>query len=326
MLKKILLIPIVLALSFSVWANYSFAANSLDWQVNTNLNSNATNNVKNDALNNLIDNSDNNFYWTSTKWAVWIKNTLVQIAKDIKNLFFILATIFFLLITLRLIFAENTEEDFWKYKKWIIWITVWLIVMQIAFYFVVAIYDKWAWATLADSLLSNVIKPLINLISTLASIFFLWIAIYTFIRLLSAWWNEEKIKNWKNSIIYALLWMLLVKFASTIVETIYWKYVCNISPLWVQECWIEKVKDLTWFSKVFLDLVNWLNWFVAIVTVLMILYAWALILFSWGDDEKLKKWKSIIIYALIWIFILVISYLILTFFIGPDWSNIVTNP
>lgn len=325
MFKKIILLLVLISLSFISWSNV-FAGNALDWQVNTSLNWNISNNKTNDPLNSLINNSDNNFYGTSATWANWIKNTLVQIAKDIKNLFFVLATIFFLLITLRLIFAENTEEDFWKYKKWIIWITMWLVVMQVAFYFVVAIYDRWAWATLADSLLTNVIKPLLNLLSTLASIFFLWIALYSFYRLISAWWNEEKIKNWKNSIIYAILWMALVKFASKIVETIYWKYVCNISPLWVQECWIQKVWDLSWFSKIFLDLINWLNWFVAIVTVLMILYAWSLILFSWWDDEKLKKWKNIIVYALIWILILVISYLILTFFIWPNWSNITTTP
>jgi hypothetical protein len=52
--------------------------------------------------------------------------------------------------------------------------------------------------------------------------------------------------------------------------------------------------------------------------VLMILYAWFLVLTSWWDEEKYKKAKKIILYSWIWILILFASYLILTFFIVPE--------
>jgi hypothetical protein len=322
MFKKILSILILIALNIAIWINFSFAENALDSRVNTNYNWNSVGSVTNDHLNNIKNNSDNTFYGIWTGWAKWIKNSIIQIAKDVKNIAFALATIYFLIITIRQLFSDKSEEEFDNYKKWVIWITIWIVVMQIAYYFVIVIYDKWAWAVMADSLLLNIVKPIIKLLETMASIFFLWIALYSFIRLISAWWNEESIKKWKSAIIYALLWMALVKLAAKIIETIYWRYICNVSFLWVQSCWIEKVWTLSWFSKLFLDLINWLSWFVAIITVLIIIYAWVLILFSAWDDEKIKRWKNIIIYAFVWILVLAASYLILTFFIWTAWSNI----
>lgn len=316
LIKLLVLLPLIcLSISFNTYAQDITTSQS---KVNT---------VTNDHLNILktpwsdftdLGNSD-----LSAKWIKWL---LFNIANSLKYLFYVLATIFFLIITYKILFAENTEEEFWKYKKWIIWITVWLVVMQLASFFVTAMYDKsvtdWVFA---KDLINMIISPLIKFLETLAAIFFLWVAIYSFIRLLSAWWDEEKIKKWKNSIIYAIIWFFLVKIARFLVDTIYWKYnSCKSFWSW-GEC-IIKVWDLSDFSKIFLNIINWVNWFVAIITVLMIIYAWTLILFSGWDDEKLKKWKNIIVYALIWIFILVISYLILTFFIWPDWSKIITTP
>jgi len=47
----------------------------------------------------------------------------------------------------------------------------------------------------------------------------------------------------------------------------------------------------------------------------MIIYAGAQIIFSNGDEEKIKKAKTSLIYIVIGIFILMVNYLILTFFL-----------
>jgi hypothetical protein len=144
------------------------------------------------------------------------------------------------------------------------------------------------------------------------------IAIYSFIRLLSSNWEKEKQKKWIDSIIYATVWIFLVIFASKIIKSIYWTY--NIDGSWLTS--IEKENSFSTFTSMFINFINWINWFVAIVTLIMIMYAWVNIIFANWDEEKLKKWRTTIVYAFIWIFILVISYLILTFFIWPDWSKI----
>jgi hypothetical protein len=202
----------------------------------------------------------------------------------------------------------------------LIWITIWIVVMQMSYAFVYSVFDKWV-STFAWSLIETVFIPIIRLLETLASIFFLLIAIYSFIRLVSSNWEKEKIKKWTDSMIYATIWIFLVILSTNIIEGIYWDY--SISSSWLSS--IEKENNFSSFITLFLNFINWVNWFVAIVTLLMIMYAWVNIIFANWDEEKIKKWRTTIIYAFIWIFILVISYLILTFFIWPDWTRITTD-
>lgn len=314
MIKKILILLSIVICYINIQSfSYTYA---YTWNYDTEVNVNSkTSWASNDRLDDI---KTDNFLWNWTEtWTSWIKDFIITIAKEVKNIFYIIAWIFFLIISIRFLFSSDAEEAFWKYKKWIIWITAWIFIMQISYSFVVSIYDQWLSGSLSN-LLWNVVYPLISLVETMASIFFLFIAIYTFVRLVSSWWDQEKVKKWISSIIYAVIWILLIKFAWKLVEAIYWKY--SISLYWT----ITITKE-TWFSSMtnmFLNFMNWLNWFVAIATIIMIIYAWVKIIFSNWDQEKVKKWYKLIIYAFIWILILVCSYLILTFFISPNWNNI----
>lgn len=311
MLKKIILLSLLFFSLFSI--NYTFADSDYDTKVKVGSD---TNTIENNRLDKLETEEFIKPSNTNT-WANWIKDFIVKVAKDVKNIFYAIATIYFLVITIRLLISENSEESFEKYKKWLIWITIWIVVMQMAYAFVLSVFDKWV-STFAWSLINTVFIPVIRLLETFASIFFLLIAIYSFIRLLSANWEKEKIKQWIDAIIYATVWIFLVLLSSRIIIAIYWNY--NISSSWLS--YIDKEENFSSFITLFVKLINWMNWFVAIVTLIMIMYAWANIIFSWWDDEKMKKWRTTIIYAFIWILILTISYLILTFFIWPDWSKI----
>ena len=263
----------------------------------------------------LQDIYSNQFIDTSNVWEEWIFRTLVRFAMDLKNLFYIIATIFFLVISLRLILATNTEEELWKFKKWIIWITIWLIVMQIAFVFVETLYRPEVTESLGLALFQNVILPFINLLQLLASFFFIAIAIYAFYRLVSANWNEEAIWNAKKTVGFAIIGFIVIRFAWELVDAFYRRLWCtSILDIW--EC--EAVQNLSEAVNIIITIINWLNAFVAIVVVLMILYAWAQILLSAWDEEKLKNSKNSLIYIAIWIFILIANFLILTIFIVPE--------
>lgn len=316
MLKKIFLL-IIIWLNLFVINIASASDSSYDSQVKIN-------SAVNWITNNHLDNLQNNSFVTPSDtniWANWIQYLIIQIAKDVKNIFYAIAIIYFLIITIKLLFSSNSEEWFEKYKKWLIWITLWIIVMQISYSFVVNIFDKWPSDWFTSNLIENIFIPLIKLLETLASIFFMLIAIFSFIRLLSANWDKEKIKKWIDSIIYATIWVFLVIFSSKIVTSIYWKYKIESSGLTS----IEKESSFWSFTSMVVNFINWMNWFVVIITLIMIMYAWVNIIFANWDEEKLKKWRTTIVYAFIWIFILVVSYLILTFFIWPEWSKITVN-
>lgn len=142
-MKKILLI---LCIALGILSATLLSAESV-FAVNNNINiggiggaADEGSNVRN--LDKLKNFNDDNFINAGRTGEQGLVNSLVEIARDLKNLFYAIATVFFLVICLKLIFSSNTEEELGKFKKGIIWITVGLIVMQLAYAFVYTLYDR----------------------------------------------------------------------------------------------------------------------------------------------------------------------------------------
>lgn len=317
-MRKNIIITLILSIFcfFWIFTEVNAAANNLNigtfqWQWSQV--------THNDKLNNIADGWQ--FIEVTTGGERGIYNTLIRFARDLKNLFYAVATIFFLIIILRLIFSNNTEEELWKFKKGIIWITIGLIIMQLAFSFTKIIFDRGVWETLAFSLIQNLIQPIIDLLMTLASIFFLAMAVFAFYRLITANGNEESVKKWKMTIVYAIIGFMIIRFARGIVEAFYGKVDCDSIDLGIIQIeWGNCINraNLSGWVELIVTLINWLNGFVAIIVVIMIMYAWSQIILSAGDEERLKKAKTAIIYIAIGLGILAANYLILTFFIIPQ--------
>lgn len=320
-MKYLLKISLIIMLSlsvFTIWINSSFSA---DGTVVTNVEnlktwgqiSSWTNwtEKKNTYLQRLLNIKDD--FNIEQWWQKWIYNLTIRIARDLKNLFFIIAWVYFLVIVIRLLFSSKTEEEVWNFKKWVIWISVWIIVTQIAYWFMKVLFDNNIDSTLANEFSSKIINPLIELLQTTTSFIFLAIMIYAFFRMITANWDEEKAKNWKMSVLYAIVWFVTIKVAAALVSSTYLKMNCW-SILWVS---CNSVSNLWWFAKIVVEIIDWMNSFIWILVILMIIYAWFLTFTSAWDEEKLKKTKSIIIYIIVWLLVLVTNYLILTFFIFP---------
>ncbi len=274
---------------------------------------------KNDKLKDFDENDQ--FISVSKWWWEWLYNTLIRLARDIKNLFYMIASVYFLIITLKLIFSNNSEEELGNFKKGIIWISVWLIIMQVAYAFVTVWYDKGVSAYTAVGFMDYIVMPLIALLQTLVSLFFIAIAVFAFYTLVTANGNEEAIKNSKNSIVYALIGFLIVRFAQEVVEAFYGKINCEDYGngfIVVDGGKCVNQADVSEWINIVIMLINWFNGFVALVVLLMIMYAGSQILLSGGDEEKIKKWKQSIIYIAVWLVILALNYLILTFFLRPE--------
>ena len=314
-LLKILLF-LFIPISFFMVSNSTYA---LDENLNTG-NKKAENSAvdKNKHLDNIQGETD----FTISRWGEkWLYYSLVRIARDGKNLVFIIASLYFLILVLKLVFAGESEEEIWKFKKWIIWITIWLVVMQISYSFIVTLYDRWVWEWLAFNFTERIITPLIELLQTWASFLFIAIAIYAFYRIITANGDEEKIKTGKMSVLYAAIWFIIIKFAKTLVDSTYGVINCWWDSRWIfqiigNNC-IDK-GNLSGFVQSIVNIINWMNSLVWIIVVIMIIYAGFTVIFSAGDEEKMKKAKMSIVYIAIWLFLLFANYLILTFFILPE--------
>jgi hypothetical protein len=316
-MKIFLKILLIISILFSFnWINNIHAVENLDTWFKKDVNNSIKNNK---PLDNLKWNND---FGISRWWEKWIYYTFVRVAKDWKNILFFLASLYLIILVIRLLFKEDEEEQK-NFKKWIIWTWVWLVITQIAYTTVITLYDKDIWESLAWDFANKIINPLINLLETWASFFFIGAAIYAFFKLITSNWDEEKAKTWKMSIFYAIVWFIIIKLSKNIVAATYWVINCDkwsylggiIKVVW--ESCIDK-NNLNEFALTIIDIINWVNSLIAIVVVILIIYTWAKVMVNTWDEERLKKAKTSIIYIAIWLFLLFANYLILTFFFLPE--------
>lgn len=93
---------------------------------------------------------------------------------------------------------------------------------------------------------------------------------------------------------------------------------CDDDDCWLDE-WIEEIKDVNLIetdksaSEFVQDVIKFVLWFLALISVLIIIYSWFILLVWLWDEEKAKKTKQIIIYAIAWLAIIFLAYPITDF-------------
>ncbi len=75
---------------------------------------------------------------------------------------------------------------------------------------------------------------------------------------------------------------------------------------------IEKERS---FSQYIQDIAAYLLWFISIIAVLYIIYAWFRILTGAWEEENLKNQKKTVIYVIIWMAVIWLAYPIVQFVI-----------
>lgn len=92
--------------------------------------------------------------------------------------------------------------------------------------------------------------------------------------------------------------------------------------------WIPEINQQEKFSQYIQRIANYTIWFVALLWVLLIIFAWFNIMTSNWDDTKAKKSKSVISYVFMWMAFIFLAYSIVTFIIQiiiPTNSILLSN-
>ncbi len=261
------------------------------------------------------------FFDTWKVWEAWVQWLLFAIAKDLKNVFIAVAVIYMFVLVLRLFFWQWSDDDIKKLRIWLLWTTIWIVLMQMSYTAVIAIYDKSVWAVTAKALSDAVIIPIIRLLEVVTSFIFMAIAIMAFFKIVWAGWNEEWYKKWVNSIINAIVWFILVKISARLVYSMYWEVKCDTTLLWTQQCTDPMSSpNLSETAKIIASVLKYMTWFIGIITIILIIWAWFLLVTSSWNEDKSKKAKSIIKFIAIWIILIVSSVAIFRFMVGMDVS------
>lgn len=264
----------------------------------------------------------NNYFKVEHSGAWAIKNVLLTIARDFKLVIYWIIWVLVLYMTMMLFISEKTEDQMKKYRKWIIWISVWVVIMQTAFSLTSLNVSSWwtiqerLWA-LGSDVQWLLIDPFINLVEFWAMLLFLFTWIWAFYKLISNWSDDSKAKEAKQSIAYAIIWFVILKITKPLIQNTY-SVNCvkaNWSIIWSD---IKTCGEITKNVELLVKVLTKINSFVWIFVIFSIIYTWFLLITSRWDEEKLKKAKKNILFISIWITILFASYLIMNFFINQQ--------
>lgn len=292
----------------------------LKWAFDEEMNNDATRVTGNEALNKL--NEDKNFFTISEYWVKGTTNFVIRIAKEVKNIVFIIATIYLLITVFKILFSENTEEEVGSAKKAILWTAIWIIVMQMAFIIVESLYWNQVNAWVAYDFAVTAIYPIIKLLMFATGAFFILMMIFAFYRIVTAWGDEEKVSTWRFTAVNAVVGFLIIKISGTLVESVYWKIWCNWKDFFGANLSCKADPNISDTVKLATDIINWANGFIFFGIVVLVIYAGYKMMLSWGDEEEMKKGKAMIKYIIIGLAMIIWSYLAFTFFIYPSDSGV----
>lgn len=268
------------------------------------------------------------FYSTSGIWSFFYTPTdtgmdgvvgvFTTIAFQIKNIAIALGVVFLAIAVIKLLFSANEEESVKKWRSSIIWVTVGIFVMQIAFSVwttlllqdSTSLIDSWFWW----SIWLKIFSPIVSILQMLASLGFFLMVLYAFYTIVWGAWDEEKLKKWKRTIIYGLVGFFLLKVPQVIIEAIYGWFKCNIKLGFVEVC-TETGPNTSAAVSLIGKVITYFNGFLMLICVLLVIYAGWLVLISGWDEERLKKARSIVLYVLVGFVVLVASHAIFRFFI-----------
>ncbi len=250
-----------------------------------------------------------------------IRNVLIQIFKSLAIAVFILAVIIAFISVIRLLTSGNGEEDFSTWMMTLVWSVAGLFLISIA-YTVIRQFETRVFSeqtintqTVYNAVI-NIIYPLLNFLRYIAATCFFLTAIYAFYRIVTSAGNEEGFDEGKKIFIGSIIGFVIMMIAEPLVRIAYGGGKCGGNTIFgVPTNCTNRVFDASSVLGTIAKIIVFLNGFIALVVIIMIIYAGFLVLTGAGDEEKNDKAKKTISYALIGVIILIFSYVIYRFMI-----------
>ena len=108
-----------------------------------------------------------------------------------------------------------------------------------------------------------------------------------------------------------------------LIYILFWLFLVNKSYAW-DLFWVSRLRNSElnhWNENMDLvltidNLLAYFIWLLYFIAVAMWLYWWFTILTSGWEEEKVKKWKNLILYMIIWLIIIFLSSIIVKWVIS----------
>lgn len=221
----------------------------------------------------------------------------------------------------RLLFSSDEKQAATWLKILIFWV-IWIIIMLSAKYIWTVlfedIFNSWnttgiSWIALSQNIYNKIFYPFIKIALYLAlTVIFIVLVGKSISLITKSDWTSTKKALW-------MIWrcavaILIIIWAKSIVEAIYWKQnevFVTAQNLWEIWGWILADKNI----PLVYTIISRILWIIWLVVFLLLLIQWFKILISPSKSENFQKlWKNLL-YTLIWLFVIGIGYLITNAFI-----------
>lgn len=250
-----------------------------------------------------------------------VRNVLINIFKNLAVVVFIIAVLIAFISVIRLLASKNDEEDFSTWIQTLVWSVAGLFLISIA-YTVIRQFETRVFSTQTIStqtvynVVINIVYPILNFLRYIAAtVFFLW-AIYAFYRIVTAGGNEEWFEDGKKIFIGSIIGFIIMMIAEPLVRIAYgWGNCSGNRVFGVPTNCTNRVLDAWGVLGTVAKIIIFMNGFLALIVLIMVMYAGFLVLTGAGDEEKNDKAKKTITYALVGVLILIFSYVIYRFMI-----------
>lgn len=203
------------------------------------------------------------------------KYLMIMIARDLKNVVTLLAVVYLFIMVIKIIFSDGSDEDVKKWRLGILYTSVGIVVMQIAYTLITTLFDTQVTGVTAFDFLDKIVYPFVRMLELLASFAFLAMAFYAFYLIITAGGADDKVKKGKQTIIFALIGFLLLKVPRVLVESIYGRAQCDSGLFGI--CQVTS-PDLGATVQIMTKLINYFNGFIGLIVVILIIYAGFLVL------------------------------------------------
>lgn len=242
-------------------------------------------------------------------------------------------------------FIENVRRIFWPdYDIW--WGRLWEMLRMLAIWLLIIMF-VWAWAYLMfyGSNPDNLNKWLRNLLYLIVWAVILYLALRLLWSWLDFWWfswlswsdGDSILEKWEQNILLVMLGILKwIWFFAALVFIIYYGYQMmtafdaeekqKAAKQWIINVLLAlvfiKVIDYIYFITLqttfrndaialIVEFSKWLWLILWIFMIIVMIYAWYLMITANGDDEQVKKWKNLVISVFIAILVLMLFLLII---------------
>lgn len=119
----------------------------------------------------------------------------------------------------------------------------------------------------------------------------------------------------KKLLIIISIWLSIFYNIENTFSASDWKYCPESDPFCLEQKVDNELKTTWKIDEVATSIINYLLWFLYLVAIIYWLYwAWHIIS-AWWEEEKTKKWRTIIIRAVIWLVVIFLAWPIARFII-----------